>query len=407
MPALATYRGLLRATSPGFLLLAFLARLPAAMGALGTLTLVAHTTGSFAAAGIAAGALGLGAALGGPLTGALADRYGQRPVGVITSVFDALAYASLLILALGGAPVLATAGAAFLAGFANPQVGPLVRVRWAVLLGDRGAQRQLPAAMSYEGAADETSYVLGPALVGVLALTGQPMVPLLGAIALLLVFGVLFALHPTTPPVVRLPAGTSAGKLPADLIGLIAAMACIGVVFGATQSGITALAGEAGGLIYSVMGVGSIVAGLATAALPARFALHRRYVAFAGALFLGAATLLFARSAGTAAIAMAILGVAVAPYLITVYALAERIAPRGRVSTALTLVTSGTVAGIAAGAAIAGALADAVGYRGAFAVPVFAGLLALALASLSARRLARIGTGTGTEQQADQQLVVV
>jgi MFS family permease len=365
------------------------------MGGFGVLTLVATTTGSFAAAGTAVGALGLGCALGGPLVGALADRYGQRLVGLAAAVADAFAYTALLVAAFKHAPIAVIAAAAALAGFANPQIGSLVRVRWAVLLGERAQQRLLPTALSYEGVADEMSYIAGPALIGVLALTGYPSVPLIGAITLLLLCGTAFALHPAAPPVLRVPSSTARGQLPRDLIGLIAAMVCIGVVFGATQTGITALAESigrsgVGGLVYAVMGLGSVLAGLLTAVLPARFGLTTRYVAFAGALLVGSVALLVVGSLGTAMVALAILGAAVAPYLITVYALAEKIAPTHRAGAVMTLVTSGVVTGGAGGAALAGMLADSYGYPGAFAVPACASLLAVVLALASRRRLARL-----------------
>jgi MFS family permease len=172
------------------------------------------------------------------------------------------------------------------------------------------------------------------------------------------------------------------------VLGIV--MTAIGLVFGATQTGITALAeasGRAGvaGLIYSVLGVGSATAGLATAWLPGRFTLDRRMPAFAALLFAGALGLLAIRGIAVAAIAMLILGVAVAPLLVTAYAIAERIAPPTRIATVITLLASGTVAGVALGAGVAGPLAQAYGFPAALAVPAFAGALAL-LAGTAGRR---------------------
>ncbi|NUT32187.1 MAG: MFS transporter, partial [Hamadaea sp.] len=56
----------MRTTGSSYLVLAFLARLPAAMGPIGVVTLVAATTGSFTVAGAVAAAYGVGAAVGGP-----------------------------------------------------------------------------------------------------------------------------------------------------------------------------------------------------------------------------------------------------------------------------------------------------------------------------------------------------
>lgn len=403
MPARASYRDLVRITGPWFLALSFLARLPAAMGPLGVITLVVAATGSYGTAGLAAAAFGVGAALGGPVTGALADRFGQRAVGIATAIVDAAAYAALVFAVTGGlsAAVLPLAA---LAGFAMPQVGPLVRVRWAVLLGDRGKQRQLPTAMAYEGAADEASFLAGPALVGILALSGWAGAPLLVGSVLTVLAAVPFALHRTVPPVLRAPgvdapsgpaAAEDAGPMPFSRVAvLVAAMSVIGIVFGATQTGVTAFAdsiGSAGsaGLIYAVLGVGSAVAGLAVAWLPESLGPVSRYVWSAAALVGGSATLLLAHSTLSALAAVVVLGVTAAPYLISGYALAGRLCPPRRAGMVMTLLASGVVAGVSLGAALAGRLADAYGYRGAFAVPLAAAVLGLLLAALVAPGLRR------------------
>ncbi|GAB4053242.1 MFS transporter [Catellatospora paridis] len=410
MAARASYRDLVRITGPWFLVLAFLARLPAAMGPLGVITLVVAATGSYGTAGLAAAAYGIGAALGGPVAGTLADRFGQRAVGIATAVVDAAAYAALVLAVTGGFPA-AVLPLAALAGFAMPQVGPLVRVRWAVLLGDRGRQRQLPTAMAYEGAVDEASFLAGPALVGILALSGWAGAPLLVASALTVLAAVPFALHRTVPPVLRAPrvapakAGPAtgpaaaerarageragvAGRMPFTRVAvLVAAMSVIGVVFGATQTGVTAFADSLGspgsaGLIYAVLGVGSALAGLAVAWLPESLGPVSRYVWSAAALVAGTAALLLAHSTPTALAAVVVLGVTAAPYLISGYALAGRLCPPNRAGMVMTLLASGVVAGVSMGAAVAGRLADAYGYRGAFAVPLVAASLGLLLAAL-------------------------
>ncbi|GAA1602897.1 MFS transporter [Catellatospora bangladeshensis] len=407
MAARASYRDLVRLTGPSFLVLAFLARLPAAMGPLGVITLVVAATGSYGTGGLAAAAFGVGAALGGPVVGTLADRYGQRTVGIATALVDAVAYAALVGAVLGGvrAAVLPLAA---LAGFAMPQVGPLVRVRWAVLLGDRGQQRRLPTAMAYEGAADEASFLAGPALVGVLATSGWAGAPLLLAAVLTVLAAVPFALHRTAPPVLRAPRATAtrqaresgpdiarSGRFPVGRVAvLVAAMSVIGVVFGATQTGVTAFAdtiGAAGsaGLIYAVLGVGSALAGLAVAWLPESLGPVSRYVWSAAALVLGTAALLYAHSTATALGAVIVLGVTAAPYLISGYALAGRLSPPRHAGMVMTLLASGVVGGVSLGAAVAGRLADTYGYRGAFGVPLAAALAGLALALLVAPRLRR------------------
>jgi MFS family permease len=377
-----------RVAGPGLLVVAFLARLPAAMAPLGVIVLVSSVTGSFSQAGIATAALGIGAALGGPVTGWLTDVVGQRTIGLATALVNASALVATALVVLDGGGVAATAVLAALTGLASPQVGPLSRVRWSDLLPGRGHSELLPTAMAYESGADETSYVVGPALVGLLALVGPPVAPIAAAAALTIGAAVPFAMHPTATAGRRRPRHTAtspSGSAPLPMAALVVlgiVMTAIGLVFGATQTGITALAeasGHAGvaGLIYSVLGVGSATAGLATAWLPGRFTLDRRLSAFAALLFAGAVGLLAIRGVGVAALAMLILGVAVAPLLVTAYAVAERIAPPARMATVITLLASGTVAGVALGAGVAGPLAQAYGFPAALAVPALAGALAL------------------------------
>lgn len=50
--------------------------------------------------------------------------------------------------------------------------------------------------MAYESAADETVFVVGPFLVGILASGVAPWLPLVAAGAITLVFVTAFALHP-------------------------------------------------------------------------------------------------------------------------------------------------------------------------------------------------------------------
>ncbi|HAP89164.1 MAG TPA: MFS transporter, partial [Arthrobacter bacterium] len=120
-----------------FIPLGLFARLPLAMLTVGALTLVTSVTGSYALGGTAAGAVGIGSALGAPVFGALADRKGQRPVLLVAAVLNALAVLALIgtawaAPAVGSFPA-AVIAAAFLAGASCPQVGPLARVRWMAL----------------------------------------------------------------------------------------------------------------------------------------------------------------------------------------------------------------------------------------------------------------------------------
>ena len=386
-----------------FIPIGIFARLPLAMLTVGALTLVTAVTGSYAAGGMSAGAVGIGSALGAPILGALADRRGQRPVLVFAAVFNTAAVIALILAAYlvrGGQdpaanlPVLA---AAFVAGASCPQVGPLARVRWMALT-SRGGSNAHPAdldtALSYESTADELTFVLGPALVGILASLIAPWLPLALAAALTITLVPAFAVHPTHHAVVRtpartvasaarekqrrasLPAGQRAGAFAAVALPVLA-MVCMGTFFGATQTSLSAFSAsfatsEVAGLLYAVMGLSSAAAALSVAYWSRRFTANARWLACA-ALMAGLALLLLLPSTALPMVlVLLVLGLPVGPLMVTVFAIGGLAAPAGKLGTVMTALASGIVAGTAIGSSIAGQLAQHQGYSTAFLVPVCA-----------------------------------
>jgi MFS family permease len=395
--AIASYRALLRIVGPAYIVVAFLGRIPLAMSQIGTLVLVSTATGSYGLGGAAAGVLAVANAVGSPLAGALADRIGQRPVVLVQSLAGALGLAGIVFVTsdrFGSTPLIFAVAA--LAGFAIPQVGPLARVRWRPITSEEDDQRRLvDAAFSYEGSADEASFVLGPALIGVLAIVAEPAGAMLAAAVLLGVFGTWFALHPTSDLVAKQTTsdGVSSGRLWTIAFAvLVVAQFCIGVIFGSLQTGSTVLAkaeGQAGlvGLIHATLGIGSVIAGLAITALPERILYATRMLVAALALLVLSAPLLLVDSIASLIGVIGLLGFAVAPYMISNFALAGILVPLHRVGTAMTLLAGATGVGYAAGASIAGRLADDHGHTAAFAVTISAAGLAVLLAVTANRAL--------------------
>ncbi len=397
MSAIAAYRSLLRIVGPAYVLVAFLGRIPLAMSQLGVLVLVSETTGRYGVGGAAAGILAISNAIGSPIFGTLSDRVGQRPVVLVQSLVGAAGLAATVLVTDPGASQGLIFTMAGLTGFFMPQVGPLARVRWRPITRDKGDQRRLvDAAFSYEGAADEASFVLGPAMIGVLAIVAEPAGALLTAAGLLAVFGSWFALHPTSLLVARRTIAPGSGSEPlwtGVFTVLVLAQLCIGMIFGSVQAGTTVLAtaeGQAGlaGLIHAVLGIGSVIAGLAVTALPERVLYATRMAVAATGLLVLAAPLLLVDSIPSLVGVIALLGFAVAPYMISNFALAGILVPVHKVSTAMTLLAGATGIGYAVGAALAGRLADVNGHTAAFAVTVAAAGLAVII-SLSSNKALR------------------
>jgi MFS family permease len=395
--AIDSYRTLLRTVGPAYVTVAFLGRIPFAMSQLGTLILVSTQTGRYALGGAAAGALAVANAIGAPFAGGLADRIGQRPVVLGQSIAGAL---GLLVLVeathrdLAAPTIIALAA---LAGLAIPQIGPLARVRWGpVVRGSDNRGRLLDAAFSYEGAADEASFVLGPALVGVLAVIANPSGALICAAAVLAAFGSWFALHPTAALTGsdRLPGQARGRLLGAAFLVLVIAQMCVGMVFGGTQTGSTVLATDEGqpglaGVIHAALGVGSVIAGLAVTALPERVLYATRMLVSAIGLLVLSVPLLFVDSIGPLMGVITLLGFAVAPFMISNFALAGHLVSDDRVGMAMTMLAGATGIGYALGSSVAGRLADALAsHTPAFAVTVTAAGIAVVL-SLAAQRLLR------------------
>ncbi|WP_104136168.1 MFS transporter [Arthrobacter sp. ZGTC131] len=399
----------------GFIPLGLFARLPLAMLTVGTLTLVTSVSGSYAAGGTSAGAVGIGSAIGAPVLGALADRFGQRPVLVVAAILNALAVLVLIAAAYmvpgaegSAVPILA---AAFVAGVSCPQVGPLARVRWMALTsaGNRkGGGKDLDTALSYESTADELTFVLGPALVGILASLIAPWLPLALAAALTITLVPAFAVHRThlavprravQPRTVhRTAVQRSAGQSSPPRAGLMSfaavtlpvmAMVCMGSFFGSTQAALSSFSAafatsEVAGLLYAVMGLSSAAAAISVAYWPARFTLAARWLAGAAAMA-GLSTLLLLPGDGWAMVlVLLVLGLPVGPVMVTVFAIGGIVAPAGRLGTVMTALASGIVAGTAIGSSVAGQLAEGSGYSAAFLVPVAAAAALFVLGAAAA-----------------------
>ena len=394
-----------------FLTIGFFARLPLAMLTVGALTLITAASGSVATGGFAAGAVGVGSALGAPILGYLADRTGQRPVLLISAALNTAAIslvvtASYAVPDFSGSSTGLILAAAFAMGLTCPQIGPLARVRWIALT--RGTQQgDLDTALSYESTADELTFVLGPALVGLLASLIAPWLPLALAAVLTIVMVSAFAVHGTVHAVVplsRRPRRTSAGEsrpsaapgsrrfwilVPLPVFGMVA----MGTFFGATQTALIAFAGEFGaatsaGLLYAVMGLTSAATALSVAYWPARFSASWRWIMSAAGMSLLTLFLFIPQEVPLMLLVLFVLGIPVGPTMVTIFSIGSMVAPKELMGTVMTLLASGIVAGTAIGSAVAGTVAEADGFSAAFVVPVAAAgvLLLLGVISLAVPR---------------------
>ncbi|MET9733173.1 MFS transporter [Streptomyces sp. NPDC006458] len=379
-----------------FLLPGFAARQPFAMLTLSIVLLVQHTTGSYGAAGAAAAVTGVSMALFAPCTGRLADRYGQRAVllpGVLVHALSGLAFTAL---ALAHAPLWALFVAAVPTGASVPQVGPMVRARWGVRL--QGSPLMTTAA-AFESVTDEFTFVVGPLLATALCTTVDPAAGLVTEASLTLLGGLLFAAQKSTQP--QVAAGgharvkhESALRIPGVRV-LIVAFLGIGSVFGGMQVSLAAFTesiGEPGlnGVLYGTFAAGNMISGIACGAIAWKGAPRQRLVVGYAALALVASGLWTAHSVPLLAGLGLLVGMCIAPALITGYTLVEGLVPAGARTEAFTWLTGAVALGQAAAVTLAGQLEDRFWTGAGFLVPMGGTLLALAtVLALRAHLVAR------------------
>jgi len=383
---------LFRRVGLSYFVIAFIARLPFAMMVVGVLTVVVAARGSVALGGLTSAAVGIGSACFGPLLGAAADRRGQRIVLAVVAVANAAALVVFTLVVYSSAAEPLVLLSAFAIGATAPQVSPMSRSRLVTIIAEHvpaeRRARTTSSTMSYESAADETVFVFGPFLVGVLATAIAPWMPLVLAAALILVFVGAFALHPTAAHVStqRGADGRATSRVSAlfrpRLLIVVAGMLGVGVFFGAMLTSLTAFMTEHGrpeeaGLLYGALGVGSAILALSVALLPARFSLPARWLLFAGILFGGSLMLLWVRDPLTMLVALAVMGCGIGPTLVTQFSLGAAFGPVDRSATVMTMLGSAMIVGQAAGAVVTGQVADASGAQASLLLPVIAAGLVL------------------------------
>ncbi|MCF4138799.1 MFS transporter [Streptomyces sp. Tue 6430] len=379
-----------------FLLPGFAARQPFAMLTLSIVLLVQHTTGSYGAAGAAAAVTGVSMALCAPFTGRLADRHGQRAVLVPGVLVHAASGLALTALALAHAPLWALFAAAVPTGASVPQVGPMVRARWGVKL--KGSPLMTTAA-AFESVTDELTFVVGPLLATALCTAVNPAAGLVAEASLTLLGGLLFAAQRGTQPPVAVDGHTrvehaSALRIPGVRV-LIVAFLGIGSVFGGMQVSLAAFTesiGEPGlnGVLYGTFAAGNMISGLVCGAVAWKAAPQHRLVVGYAALALTASGLWAAHSVPLLAGLGLLVGMCIAPALVTGYTLVEDLVPAGARTEAFTWLTGAVALGQAAAVTAAGQLEDRFWGGAGFLVPLAGTVLALGtLLALRSRLVAR------------------
>lgn len=371
------------------------ARLPMGMFSVSAVIMIAGARGSYALAG-AVTATGLAAtALVAPWTARLVDRHGQARIAVPATAVAVCGSLALLLCVHFGAPDW-TLFAAYAATATTPNTGGMSRARWAHLHRDDPAA--LHTANSFEQAADELCFMLGPVAAAFLCSALFPEAGTLVGTVLLMTGMLLFTAQRATEP----PAAprTPAAKSPLRARGfapLLAVFLATGVVFGSLEVVTIAYADglghrSAAGGVLALQAAGSCVAGLLYGTVRPARDMSGRLVGCVGAMtVLMCLPLLTARTGGSlAALAAALLcaGAATAPTMVTGMTLVQRRTPEGQLNEGMTLAVTAILGGIAVGSATGGQVIEQAGADTGYLVPVCAAAVALVVSVAGSGRYA-------------------
>ncbi|MFG3066422.1 MFS transporter [[Kitasatospora] papulosa] len=361
-----------------------LARLPMGMFSVSAVIMIAGAHGSYALAG-AVTATGLAAtAVVAPWTARLVDRYGQARIAVPATAVAVLGSLALVLCVHHDAPVW-TLFVAYAATATTPNTGGMSRARWAHL--HRGDPAALHTANSFEQAADELCFMLGPVLVA--SLCGA-LFPEAGTLtgAILLMTGVLVfaAQRATEPPVTPGTRAPSPLRTP-GMAALLAVFLATGAVFGSME--VVSIA-HAGGAILALQATGSCVAGLLYGSLPpAARAGRRLLLCLTGMTALMSLPLLATATTGSLPVlagCLLLAGAATAPTMVTGMTLVQRLTPQAQLNEGMTLAVTALLGGVAVGSAVGGWAVEHAGTVAGYAAPMCAAALALAVAAAGTRR---------------------
>ncbi len=392
---------------------AVIGRMPMAMFGLGTVLLISAATGTYGMAGAVSALGSLGYAFTSPRMARLVDSYGQRRVllpGLAVFVVATAALIAAVQLRLATWTVFVPGT---IAGAAMPSLGTMVRARWSVLLA--GSPR-LHAAFSFESVADELCFVIGPAAVTLLATELFPASGI-GLAALLCVAGSLwFAAQRGTEPVIVRPQAPPAsygprsspaarrvrltprrarvrrGRPAPGLAVLAPVYLLLGAMFVSVDLSTVAFAQHFGhkplaGFILGTYAFGSATGGLWYGSRQWRAPVEKRFALTLTLTVAGVATFWAQPNLITLTCGIYLCGLTIAPTLIAGFSLLEAQAQPARRTEAMSWLSSGITAGVAAGASLVGFIIDAHGPRAGYAFAAACGVVSAAICLTGLRRL--------------------
>ena len=375
----STYRAVFRAPgTAAFATAGFVMRVPIAIYPIGLVLILSARNGHYGFAGVLSGVYVFANGAGNPALARLSDRLGQRRILVPASIVHVAATAVLAVCVIAELPDWTLLAPTAVCGFSYLSVGSLIRARWSYVLAGRP---ELSTAYSLESTLDEVIFVVGPLIATLVATQVVPVAVLFVTIVLVLGGAVwLAALRGSEPPPHAVDAAPHRSAVREPGMWLLSTFAiAMGAIFASAEVTIVAFCGQHGhkglsGAVLACFALGSAMSGFFYGSrhwrtdLLDRFRLQATVFAVLPLVFLAAVNI------GVLAACAVVVGMGIAPTLITAFGLIERIVPAGSLTEGLAWFITGLSVGYGVGAALVGGIADAHGARTAFLVTIAAGL---------------------------------
>ncbi|MCX2950156.1 MFS transporter [Lentzea sp. NEAU-D7] len=360
---------------------------------LALLLLLALPTGQYGKAALVSGCWTIGNALGSPVAGMVADRFGQYKTVLLSLVAHFVLAAMMLGAVALDSSLPATLVLALLLGASVVNTGPMTRARWAALWADDTPERS--AAYSVETVLDEVVFAIGPLLAAALAIEVSPYLAVASAFLLSACGGTWLLFQRRTEPLRRPPAARVNRRLAARYPGmplLLVLLLAVGATCGSAEVLLVARTGELGdpggaGLVLACFAVGSGVSAILYGARTRTRTAPLRLALSASAFGLLPVLYLTADSFVALMVCSAVNGLSMAPTVINAFHLLGELVPVEIQTEGMNWVWSSLSLGFGSGTAAVGRIADEMGSRATFLLPVLCALSAAATAYLLHFRL--------------------
>ncbi|MFD9429008.1 MULTISPECIES: MFS transporter [unclassified Streptomyces] len=354
------------------------------MGGLALLLAVQNSTGSYTQAGFATAAFGIANVIAAPWRARAVDRFGQRIALTTMASGQASGFIALALIAEAeGVAAIWFLVLSAVVGLAAPPLGAAMRMVWASLT-TAGDQRT--KAFSIDAVCEELLFVGGPVIITSVIVASSPSIGL-WVTAAAVFFGTAAMTSSASSGALRGTGGSGArGDRPLRQPGfarVLIVLLGVGGVLGVAEIAAPAVAAQrdavaASGWLLAAFAGGSALGGFLYGQLNLKAGIGKRLFVLCVSMGLAAVLVSQLDTFGLFAAGLALVGLFLAPSLITGYLIADTMVPDTSRTEASTWINTSVNFGASLASAAAGFLIDR---SGAWLALLLVGVIALALAS--------------------------